>query len=114
MSVILREGELERILQKHPDKVPVIVQKSKQARGDSLPEIHKNKFLAPASLTMAQFVSTVRKLVKLQPEQAIFLFVNDQMPNTGSTMRQVYEQYKSIDGALHISYATENTFGGLF
>eukprot|EP00494_Astrolonche_serrata_P022400 UN22657 len=41
------------------------------------------RFLVPADLTVGQFVYVIRKRIKLQPEQAIFLFVNTTVPPTG-------------------------------
>ncbi len=60
---------------------------------------------------MAQFVYVVRKRVKLAPEKAIFIFVNNQVPNTAELMVKVYEEQKDEDGFLYITYSGENTFG---
>ena len=65
----------------------------------------------PSDLTVAQFVYVVRKRVKLAPEKAIFIFVNNQVPNTAELMVKVYEEQKDEDGFLYITYSGENTFG---
>ncbi len=51
--------------------------------------------------------------MKLNPEQAIFLFVNDTLPPTAALMSQIYEKNKDEDGFLYVTYSGENTFGGL-
>lgn len=38
----------------------------------------------PADLTVGQFVYVIRKRIKLPPEQAIFIFINDRLPQTGA------------------------------
>lgn len=68
-----RKASAASIRAKHPDRIPVIVEK--RARDSSLPDIDKKKFLVPADLTIGQFVYVIRKRIKLAPEQAIFLFV---------------------------------------
>jgi len=49
--------------------------------------------------------------MKLNPEQAIFLFVNDTLPPTAALMSQIYEKNKDEDGFLYVTYSGENTFG---
>jgi len=39
----------------------------------------------PADLTVGQFVYVIRKRIKLSPEKAIFIFVNNVLPPTGAT-----------------------------
>jgi GABA(A) receptor-associated protein len=36
----------------------------------------------PADLTVGQFIYVIRKRVKLDPDKAIFIFVNDTIPQT--------------------------------
>lgn len=55
----------------------------------------------------------IRKRIKLSPEKAIFIFVNNVLPPTAALMSAVYEEHKDEDGFLYISYSGENTFGGL-
>ncbi|KAE8956555.1 hypothetical protein PR001_g31694, partial [Phytophthora rubi] len=47
-----------------------------------IPDIDKKKFLVPADLTVGQFVYVIRKRIKLSPEKAIFIFVNNVLPPT--------------------------------
>lgn len=43
-----------------------------------------SRYLVPADLTVGQFVYVIRKRIKLPPEQAIFIFINDRLPQTGT------------------------------
>ena len=70
----VRKASSASIRAKHPDRIPVIVEK--RQRDASLPDIDKKKFLVPSDLTVGQFVYVIRKRIKLAPEQAIFLFVS--------------------------------------
>jgi GABA(A) receptor-associated protein len=106
----LREGELDRIHRNHPDKIPIFISKSVHAK-DGIPEIRKKKFLVPSQFTIGEFVATIRRWLLLTPEQAIFIFINNTLPCTSDLIGDVYQTYKSPDGVLRITYASENTFG---
>ncbi|KAI9385039.1 hypothetical protein POPTR_011G004300v4 [Populus trichocarpa] len=103
-----RQAEASRIREKHPDRVPVIVEKA--GRSD-VPDIDKKKYLVPADLTVGQFVYVVRKRIKLSPEKAIFVFVKNTLPPTATLMSVLYEENKDEDGFLYMTYSGENTFG---
>lgn len=103
-----RIDEANHIIKKYPDRVPVIVEKAGKT---DIPDIDKKKYLVPSDLTVGQFVYVIRKRIKLTPEQAIFLFVNNTLPATASLMSQIYKEHKDKDGFLYISYSGESTFG---
>jgi GABA(A) receptor-associated protein len=104
-----RKAEAERIRQKYPNRIPVICEKVEKS---DIPTIDKKKYLVPADLTVGQFIYVIRKRIKLSPEKAIFVFVNNVLPPTATLMSQIYDEYKDEDGFLYISYSGENTFGG--
>ncbi|KAG5461713.1 MAG: autophagy protein Atg8 ubiquitin like-domain-containing protein [Olpidium bornovanus] len=56
--------------------------------------IDKKKYLVPADLTVGQFVYVIRKRIKLSPEKAIFIFVNDILPPTAALMSSIYDEHK--------------------
>lgn len=103
-----RKQEAQRIREKYPDRIPVIVEKADRV---DVPDIDKKKYLVPADLTAGQFVYVIRKRIKLNPEKAIFIFVNNVLPPTPALMSSIYEEHKDEDGFLYITYTGENTFG---
>ncbi|GAA5905632.1 ubiquitin-like protein ATG8 [Sporobolomyces salmoneus] len=103
-----RKAEAERIRQKYNDRIPVICEKVEKT---DIPTIDKKKYLVPADLTVGQFVYVIRKRIKLEPEKAIFIFVDEVLPPTAALMSQIYEEHKDEDGFLYITYSGENTFG---
>jgi len=103
-----RVTESNNIKCKYPDRIPVIVEKQQTS---DITVIDKNKFLVPNDLTVGQFVYVIRKRMKMPPEKAIFVFVNNQIPLQSSLMSSVYDEYKDKDGFLYMLYASENTFG---
>ena len=75
-----RKKEADKIRAKYPERIPVICEKS--ANSD-ISDIDKKKYLVPGDLTVSQFVYVIRKRIKLAPEKAIFIFVNNTLPATG-------------------------------
>ncbi len=74
----------------------------------------------------------IRKRIKLAPEKAIFIFVDEVLPPTAQLMSAIYDEHKCVpvlslvsyvrltsthssdrdeDGFLYVSYSGENTFG---
>ncbi|KAG8217426.1 autophagy-related protein 8 precursor [Butyriboletus roseoflavus] len=103
-----RKQEAERIRQKYPDRIPVICEKADRT---DIPTIDKKKYLVPSDLTVGQFVYVIRKRIKLAPEKAIFIFVDEVLPPTAALMSAIYEEHKDEDNFLYVSYSGENTFG---
>lgn len=106
-----RQAEAARIKEKYPDRIPVIVERAESSK--SIPDIDKKKYLVPADLTVGQFVYVIRKRIKLSPEKAIFIFIDNKLPPSASLMSAVYEEMKDKDGFLYIKYSGENTFGAM-
>eukprot|EP00455_Lapot_gusevi_P043664 TRINITY_DN5340_c0_g1_i4.p1 TRINITY_DN5340_c0_g1~~TRINITY_DN5340_c0_g1_i4.p1 ORF type:complete len:103 (-),score=23.29 TRINITY_DN5340_c0_g1_i4:279-587(-) len=99
----------EKIRNKYPDRIPVIVDK---AAGSDVPPLDKKKFLVPADLTVSQFLTVIRKRLQLTPEKSIFIYCNNTLPCSSAMMATIYEQYKDRnDGFLYVTYSSENTFG---
>lgn len=71
--------------------------------------IDKKKYLVPADLTVGQFVYVIRKRIKLSPEKAIFIFVDEVLPPTAALMSSIYEEHKDEDGFLYITYVFTST-----
>ncbi|KAJ3056273.1 ubiquitin-like protein atg8 [Rhizophlyctis rosea] len=103
-----RKQEAEKIRQKYPDRIPCIVEKAEKS---DIATIDKKKYLVPCDLTVGQFVYVIRKRIKLSPEKAMFIFINNVLPPSASLLSQVYQEHKDEDGFLYIIYSSENTFG---
>lgn len=104
-----RIKESTNILEKYPNRIPVIVDKSDKCK--DLHDIDKNKYLVPDDLTFGQFVFVIRKRLNLTSEKALFLFVNNTLIPSGNLMKEVYDNNADKDGFLYILYTSENTFG---
>lgn len=107
-SLERRKAEAERVLQKYTDRIPVIVEK---AKGSVITDIDNRKFLVPKDLTVGQFIWVIRKRIRLAPEQAIFIFVDNTLPPQTETLSQVYEKHVDPDGFLYVIYSGESVFG---
>jgi GABA(A) receptor-associated protein len=103
-------NESERMMQKYPDRIPVMVTKS--ANSQNTPDIDKKKFLVPVDLTMGQLMFVIRKRIKLHPEKALFLFVGQSVACNTELISTVYNRCQDMeDGFLHVVYSCESTFG---
>jgi GABA(A) receptor-associated protein len=95
---------------KYPDRIPVICEVSKQAAADGI-VLDKSKYLVPNNLTMGQFIYVIRRRIKLDPEKALFIFINNTLPPTGSVISSLYKEHKDEDGFLYISVCLDSVFG---
>jgi GABA(A) receptor-associated protein len=102
--------ELETIRKKYPTHVCVFVQQS--SRSADLPPLDKYKYLVPKDLTVGSFIYMIRKRMSLSAEKALFIFVNNTIPTSSTTLSELYAQH-GCDGYLNIVYAGESTFGCL-
>lgn len=104
-----RVSEINRILAKYPDRIPVLIEKNPAS---DIPATTKCKFLVPRDLSIGQLIYVIRKnLGTLSPGKALFIYVNNSLPKTGESVLSIYNKYKSPDGFLRIMYSGENTFG---
>ena len=104
----VRQAEASRVREKYPDRVPVIIEKAPRS---DIVDIDRAKFLIPGDLTIGQVIYVIRKRIKLSPEHAIFVFVNNTLPPSAALISSIYEEHADEDGFLYIVYSGENTFG---
>jgi GABA(A) receptor-associated protein len=104
----MRQSESEKIIQKYPMKIPVIVEPYPMTETF----LGKKKFIVPNVFTVTQFYMILRKRMTLTPEQALFVFFGGQsiVPMSVSIF-SVYENFKDPDGFLYCKVTRENTFG---
>jgi GABA(A) receptor-associated protein len=101
--------ESKRVLEKYPDKIPIVVNKSEKCK--ELTDLEKNKYIVPNDMTVGQFIYVVRKKIKLNSGQALFFFCNNLLiPNTAN-LQDIYNKNKCENGFLYIEYSSESTFG---
>jgi GABA(A) receptor-associated protein len=105
-----RWDEAQRVLQKFPDRVPIICERY-EFTDCNCPNIDKRKYLVPNNLTIGQFLMVIRKRIKIDPEKAIYFIINKTIPPSRSTMIDIYKQHKDSDEFLYIKYTYENVFG---
>jgi GABA(A) receptor-associated protein len=97
------------ILEKYPDRVPLIIQPSKNDR-DSYP-IDKSKYITPRDLTLLQLQQIIRKRIKFPAEKALFMFINNKIYPITAVVGTIYDTHKDADGFLYVTYCQESTFG---
>ena len=107
-SLETRKKECSTIKEKYSDRIPVIIEKYYRSK---LLDIDKNKYLVPKDLTIGQFTYIIRKRIKLNSYEALYVLFNNTLLNTNALISSVYDEYKDEDGFLYIIYTSENTFG---
>ena len=82
-----RLAKANALVKKYPDRVPIICQKT---NGRDNPDIDKNKYLVPITMTIGQFLLVIRQRINIKPEEAIFLFVNNFIVPSNELVGTVY------------------------
>ena len=103
-----KKQESERIREKYPDRLPIIVKKDKNC---ILQDIDKEKYLVPKDMSLSQFMFVIRKRIHLDPATALFILINGNLINGTKIMSDIFTEYKQEDGFLYVVYTGENTFG---
>lgn len=104
-----RIRQSSKVLHKYPDRIPIVCEKSRAEMG--LPDLDRQKFLVPRSLTFGEFMCIIRQKIRFHSHDAIFLSVNGKILPSQSLIGNVYEDEKDSDGMLYLQYNKENTFG---
>ena len=102
-----RQQESQRILEKYPDRIPIICERMSM----NVPQVDRRKYLCPGDLSLGNFIFVIRKRIKLEPEKALYLFINNKLVPWSTGLATIYHKEKSEDGFLYINYAGESTFG---
>jgi len=104
-----RLRETTRILNKYPERIPIICEKNPKCV--NLTKVCKEKYLVFPDLTCGQFMYIIRRSLALPAEKAIFMMINSIIPSNTDIMYELYEKHKDRDGFLYITYSSENVFG---
>ena len=104
-----RVAEVRKITTRWPGRIPVILERARNSR---LEEFEKSKFLCPNEYTVQQFLSCLRKKIKMSRDKALFVFVNGKELVTGDTpMAHLYESKKDEDGFIYMIYSEQEVLG---
>ena len=104
-----RREEALRLLKKYEGKYPVILQLDRNSR---IEPMQHQKLIVDGEMTVGQLLFTIRKRIKLDATKALYLFFNNELVNSGITMKEIYYTYHSrLDDMLYATYSTESTFG---
>jgi GABA(A) receptor-associated protein len=104
-----RKYESNRIGIKYKDRIPIIVEVSKQ--DSKTLTLDKEKYLVPFDLTVGQFMFVIRKRLKLESDKALFVFFNDTLQPASASFGSIYKEYKDADGFLYSIISLESVFG---
>ena len=109
-SLERRKSQSNKILENHPDKVPVILERDKNC---SLNKPIKTKYILSKEVTMAEFIKIIREKLDLSPEKALFFLVNGKHSVTlTQDLNSIYSKYKDKeDGFVYMTYSEEIVYG---
>jgi GABA(A) receptor-associated protein len=109
-SEVNRKAESRKALHRHPDRKPLIVERSDRAT--VIPDLDRKKYLVPDDMKISQLLHVIRSRGNITPAQALFVFVDGgTLVSSSDTIESIYSKYKSSDGLLYITYCDEATFG---
>ena len=96
------------ILEKHYDKIPVIVESRRNPYSIS-------KVIASRSMTFGEFISMIISRVTIDETKSLIYFLNvkgrDNIIPVSKYMGDLYDTSRSNDGFLYVSWIEESTFG---
>ena len=114
-SLEQRIEESNRIISRHPNYIPVIIESSDP---EIIKSLKKRKFLCPKEVSSSYLMCSIRNNIKLENSKALFMFYNNILISGQQIMGQLYEEYKikknitnNDDLFFYITLTCENTFG---
>ena len=103
--------DIQRLRQKHPDKIPIIL----DVEGDSdlLAQMTYKKYLINKNATFGEFQCAVRTKCTIPSEKALCFFVNrSELCPVSELISALYARYvPNSDTVLCITVCTESVFG---
>jgi GABA(A) receptor-associated protein len=105
--------KIEELISKHPNRIPIVISSK------SFKEHKVNRFIVPIDMTINQFMIILRNKTKINPTEAIFIFVKDYKKNgkkdiiapVSETIGSLYDKYKDDKLILNLDYEKEAVFG---
>jgi GABA(A) receptor-associated protein len=105
-----RKLQTSAAMKKYNGRIPVFVYKHHRSQKNTQ-DLTKHKFLVPTDITVGQFVFIIRKNLKLDADQGIFIFVGNTLPPTAKLMSEIYREHGDEDGFLYVAFSYESVFG---
>lgn len=103
------DSNCQAIISRHIGYVPAIIIPDKNI------EMTKRRFLLPENESFGFCLASIRKHIKLKPNEAIFFLIQNRILDMKLNVGEFYKQYKigrEPDTAfLYIEILKENTFG---
>jgi len=100
-----RIAESERIYNKYNDRIPIII-------GSNDIELSRNKFLVSRDITFGNLILIIRKYIKLDQTDALFICTESGKCLKGSDIiMDIWDRHHDIDNFLYLIIKKENTFG---
>jgi len=102
---LIIKKEVELIKEKYPHHIPILIRSNK---------IHftQYKYLVNEEVTISEFMMILKKKIKLNSYEAIYLFINNTIPKGSTSLNNLYKSYKDLEiDMLIITVCKENTFG---
>jgi hypothetical protein len=104
-----RQKKCSELRKKFPDRIPVYIDKSETSKLKPADGI--KKFLVPADVTTSGLLYIIRKRINLDNKQALFFFINNELPPSNMTVKELYDKFVKNGDIMFITYCEENTFG---
>jgi hypothetical protein len=111
LSFDMRKKKFNSLLLKFPDKIPVILEKSKSDK--YLPKIDKSKLLVAHDMTILNIIQLLKSNLKINGNTSIYIVIAGKniMVSGSQSIASIYQDHKNNDGFLYLEYCTENVFG---
>ena len=104
-----RKAEAEKICKSWPDKIPIVLEKELTAK---IPELDKLKILCPKEFSVMQFLTYIRKRIKLPKKTCLFIATETgDMLSGDKMMMDIYQKSHDNDGFLYLKYGDHAAFG---
>lgn len=97
--------EVSLIKEKYPTYIPILIRSNKL-------KFTQYKYLVNEEVTISQFMIIIKKKIELKPYEALYLFINNTIPQGSILLKSLYKNNKDLDtDMLIITVCKENTFG---
>ena len=106
-AFVKRIEESKKMKKRYAKGVPVIFEKNPTSRVNDLKQ---KKFVVPADVLIGQLYFLIRKNISLRPEDALFFFVENVIPQPSMQLGTLYKDHHDEDGFLYIAYADESVY----